>query len=208
MQVNIAVFARAPEAGEAKTRLIPRLGAEGAAALQQALIRRTLHTALAANVGSVSLWCTPDCQHPAFVECAKLFGVPLNPQQGADLGGRMFHAFGRLCPQHRTLLIGTDCPALTATELRAAGLALAEGNDAVFIPAEDGGYVLIGLRRPIDSLFDGVPWGSDRVMDHTRESLRRAGLRWRELSPSWDVDRPEDADRLRASGLMQMPEGH
>ena len=114
-----------------------------------------------------------------------------------------FPTLPRMC----SLLIGTDCPALTATELRAAGLALAEGNDAVFIPAEDGGYVLIGLRRPIDSLFDGVPWGSDRVMDHTRESLRRVGLRWRELSPSWDVDRPEDADRLRASGLMPLPEG-
>ena len=99
-------------------------------------------------------------------------------------------------------MIGTDCPALTAGELRAAAKALQAGNDAVFVPAEDGGYVLIGLRHPIASLFYGIPWGTDQVMDHTRARLRSAGLRWQELAPLWDVDRPEDLDRLRASGLM------
>ena len=206
-RVDIAVFARAPIAGLSKTRLIPRLGAEGAAALQHAFIGRTLRTALSAGLGSVSLWCAPNCDHPAFVALSEELGVPLHAQSGVDLGARMRHAFDRHCRNGDSLLIGTDCPSLTATELRAAGVALAEGNDAVFIPAEDGGYVLIGLRRPIDSLFDGIPWGSDRVMDYTRESLRRAGLRWRELVPSWDVDRPEDADRLRASGLMRLPIG-
>lgn len=117
----------------------------------------------------------------------------------------MFHAFSRLCRQREALVIGTDCPALTAAELRVAARALLEGNDAVFVPAEDGGYVLVGLRHALASLFYGVPWGSDRVMDHTRERLRRAGLRWRELPPSWDVDRPEDFDRLCASGLMPEP---
>ena len=206
-RVDIAVFARAPIAGQSKTRLIPRLGAEGAAALQHALIGRTVRTALSAGLGSVSLWCAPNCDHPAFVNLSEELGVPLHAQSGVDLGARMRHAFSRHCRECDSLLIGTDCPALTATELRASGLALAEGNDAVFIPAEDGGYVLIGLRRPIDSLFDSVPWGSDRVMDHTRESLRRAGLRWHELSSSWDVDRPEDADRLQLSGLMSLPKG-
>lgn len=208
MQANIAVFARAPEAGEAKTRLIPRLGAEGAAALQHALIHRALRTALAANLGPVSLWCTPDCEHPAFAECARLFGVPLNLQQGADLGGRMLHAFSRLCPQHETLLIGSDCPALTIAELRAAARALLDGNDAVFGPAEDGGYVLIGLRHALAPLFHGIPWGTDRVMEETRVRLRRSALQWQELALSWDLDRPEDIDRLRTSGLMPLPEGH
>ena len=205
MQVDIAIFARAPVAGRAKTRLIPRLGAEGAAALQHALIRRSLRTALAANLGSVFLWCTPDCDHPAFSGSSEQFGVPLYPQHGADLGARMFHAFTRLCRRGEALAIGTDCPALTVGELHAAAGALREGNDAVFVPAEDGGYVLVGLRHPIASLFHGIPWGSDRVMDQTRAHLRRAGLRWRELTPSWDVDRPEDLDRLRASGLMAEP---
>ena len=205
MQVDIAIFARAPIAGQSKTRLIPRLGAEGAAALQRALIRRALQTALAANLGSVSLWCAPDCRHPTFIGCSEQFGVPLYPQRGADLGARMFHAFTRHCRQREALVIGTDCPALTMAELRVAARALLQGSDAVFMPAEDGGYVLVGLRHAVASLFHGIPWGTDRVMDHTRERLRRAGLRWQELTPSWDVDRPEDIDRLRASGLMAEP---
>ena len=202
MTVDIAIFARAPVAGEAKTRLIPRLGAEGAAALQHALIHRALATAVAAELGSVSLWCSPECEHPAFVSFSKRFGVPLYQQRGADLGARMFHAFSRLCREREALLIGSDCPALTIAELRTAARALQEGNDAVIVPAEDGGYVLVGLRHPVASLFYGIPWGSDGVMDHTRARLRDAGLRWRELPTSWDVDRPEDLDRLRSSGLM------
>jgi uncharacterized protein len=205
MPVDIAIFARAPVAGEAKTRLIPRLGAEGAAALQHAMIRRTLQTALAANLGTVSVWCTPDCEHPAFIDCSERFGVRRYPQHGVDLGARMFHAFSRLCRQREALVIGTDCPALTVAELRAAAQALLEGNDAVLVPAEDGGYVLVGLRHPIASLFYGIPWGTELVMDHTRARLRSAGLRWRELTPLWDVDRPEDIDRLRVSGLMADP---
>jgi uncharacterized protein len=205
MQVDIAIFARAPVAGQAKTRLIPRLGAEGAAALQHALIRRTLRTAFVANLGSVSLWCAPDCDHPAFINCSDQFGVPLYTQHGADLGARMFRAFTRLCGRGEALVIGTDCPALTVGELRAAAGALQRGNDAVFVPAEDGGYVLVGLRHPIASLFYGIPWGSDLVMEHTRARLRSAGLRWQELTPLWDVDRPEDIERLRASGLMTEP---
>jgi rSAM/selenodomain-associated transferase 1 len=205
MPVDIAIFARAPVAGAAKTRLIPRLGAEGAAALQHALIHRALQTAVAAKVGSVSLWCAPDCEHPAFVGCSEQFGVSLYPQRGTDLGARMFHAFSRLCRRGAALVIGTDCPALTAAELRTAGEALRRGNDAVFVPAEDGGYVLVGLRHAIASLFYGMPWGTDRVMDHTRTRLRNAGLRWHELPTSWDVDRPEDIDHLRASGFIAEP---
>ena len=200
--VDIAVFARAPNAGEVKTRLIAQLGAEGAAALQSALIRRALATALAAKLGSVSLWCAPDCGHPLFVTCAEEFDVPLHPQHGDDLGERMLNAFAQLCRGRYALLIGTDCPALTAEMLRSAASALLDNNDAVFVPAEDGGYVLIGLRYAIASLFDGIPWGSETVMAQTRERLRAAGVRYRELAPSWDVDRPADLERLRASGLI------
>jgi rSAM/selenodomain-associated transferase 1 len=201
-QIDVAVFTRAPVAGEVKTRLIPQLGAEGAAALQHAFVRRALATALAAGVGPVSLWCTPDCRHPVFLACAKELDVLLYAQRGIDLGARMFGAFARLGRQHATLLIGTDCPALTAVEIRAAAGSLMEGKDAVIVPAEDGGYVLIGLSHPVASLFHRIAWSSDAVMAETRARLRRAGLCWQELAPSWDVDRPEDYERLRASGLL------
>jgi len=198
----IAVFARAPVAGEAKTRLIPRLGAERAAALQHALIGHTLRTALAADVGPVSLWCAPDCEHPAFIAFANEFDVPLFTQRGADLGARMLEAFSYLCRGGSAILIGTDCPVLCANDLHAVAAALAQGHDAVVIPAEDGGYVLIGLCHPAASLFTGMPWGTSQLVAETRLRLRQAHLRWHELPISWDVDRPEDFDRLEASGLM------
>ncbi|MEO6929787.1 MAG: TIGR04282 family arsenosugar biosynthesis glycosyltransferase [Casimicrobiaceae bacterium] len=204
MEVDIAIFARAPVAGHAKTRLIPTLGAQGAADLQHALMRRALATALAAELETVSLWCAPDCEHPAFASCAKQPDVLLYPQQGADLGMRMLHAFVQLCARRPAMIIGTDCPALTAVMLRTAATALIEDHDAVVIPAEDGGYVLIGLRHPVARLFQGIAWGGDAVMAETRKRLRRAGLRYAELAPSWDVDRAEDLDRLRASGLMEV----
>ena len=198
----VAVFARAPVPGQAKTRLIPVLGAAGAAGLQAALIRRAVATATAAAVGPVSLWCAPDCAHPVFTGCGDEFGIELVPQHGPDLGARMRHAFEVLCARQPALLIGADCPALTAAALHAAAAALRDGDDAVFIPAEDGGYVLVGLARPLAPLFDDIAWGSDRVMAQSRDRMRGAGVRWRELASSWDVDRPEDFARLAASGIM------
>jgi rSAM/selenodomain-associated transferase 1 len=198
----IAVFARAPIAGEVKTRLIPRLGAEGAASLQKALTERALRTALAAGVGRVSLWCWPDENHPAFAVYAKDLDVSLFPQRGADLGARMLAAFEELCGGGPAIVVGTDCPALTPRELRSASEGLAHGYDAVVIPAADGGYVLLGLRRPEASLFVAMPWGSSDVMAESRSRLQQARLRWLELPCFWDVDRPEDLDRLEASGLM------
>ena len=100
------------------------------------------------------------------------------------------------------LLIGSDCPALTARHLRQADRALRDGADAVFVPCEDGGYALIGLKRVDARLFDGIAWGGETVMAETRSRLRGLGWRWRELETLWDVDRPEDYQRLLASGLL------
>jgi glycosyltransferase A (GT-A) superfamily protein (DUF2064 family) len=85
---------------------------------------------------------------------------------------------------------------LTAQHLRLSASALAAGDDAVLLPAEDGGYVLIGLRGPRPEVFEGVAWGSERVLAETRARLRALGLRWSEPATLWDVDRPEDLDRL------------
>lgn len=200
--VGIAVFAKAPIPGQAKTRLIPALGPENAAALQRAFLRRTLLTAQAATLGPVSLWCAPDCGHPVFAECREEFGASLHPQPEGDLGERMLAAFRRLCGAGPVLLIGTDCPALSPAHLRASAQALSTGNDAVLLPAADGGYVLIGLRRPEKSLFENMPWGSSGVMAETRLRLCRAGLRWAEPALLWDVDDPGDLVRLGSSGLM------
>ena len=200
---RVLVFARAPEPGAAKTRLIPLLGADGAAALQNLLIERTLGTAIEAAVGRVELWCAPSAQHPLFAPCLKRYGVEGVTQCEGDLGARMQHAAAStLATVSRVLIIGTDCPALTVANLRAAAVALDAQHDAVLIPAEDGGYVLLGLTSWDARLFIDIAWGGDQVLATTRARLAALNWRWLELPPSWDVDRPADFARLRASGLL------
>lgn len=198
---RVAVFARAPVPGEVKTRLIPLLGAADAAELHAMLVRHALATALDAGIGPVSLWGTPDTGHPFFAACAERFGATLHEQRGGHLGERMARAFDRLLAEGPALLIGSDCPSLRAEDLRAAAVSLAT-HDAVLQPAEDGGYVLVGLSRLVPGLFEGLRWGEASVMRDTRARLRAAGATWREMPVRWDVDRPEDYRRLIASGLL------
>ena len=187
--------------GQAKTRLIPRLGAEGAARLHERLTERALAAAVGAGTGPVTLWCAPSRSHPFFAGCARGFGVDLADQIEGDLGARMDAAFARL-KGRPLLLTGSDCPSITPDHLRACAAALAGGMDAVFLPAEDGGYGLVGLDRPAPGIFRGMRWGTDDVMDETRRRMRALGLTWSEPAVIWDVDRPEDIDRLAASGFL------
>lgn len=193
------IFAKAPLPGRVKTRLIPALGERGAARLQRQLIERTLQTAVAAGLGTPELWCAPDPGGRFFSACAKRYGVSLRAQGEGDLGARMARALATaLASGTQGLLIGCDCPALTPGYLSRAAAALADGNDAVLGPVEDGGYVLIGLASsPPAQLFEGIAWGSATVMQETRARLARGRRRWHELELLWDVDRPEDLPRLR-----------
>jgi len=201
-RARIAVFGKAPVAGAVKTRLIPLLGADGAAGLHARLLRHALATARESSVGPVDLWCAPDPRNDFFARCALEFGVALEPQEGADLGERMRHAaLAAFARGVAIVIIGADCPALAPAHLREAAAALAS-NDAVLIPAEDGGYVLIGLSRDVPSLFEGISWGEATVMAHTRARLAASGASARELPALWDVDRPEDYARLAREGLL------
>jgi len=205
----VIVFARAPRPGAVKTRLIPLLGAEEAAALHARLVTRALETARAASLRPIELHGTPDINDPFFRSCARDFAVALAAQAGGDLGARMLAAFESALATHsRALLLGSDCPALAASHLREADRALREGTDAVFVPCEDGGYALIGLRSADARLFDGIAWGGENVMADTRTRLTGLGWRWRELETLWDVDRPEDYRRLLASGLLEATRTH
>lgn len=191
----MAIMARAPVPGQAKTRLMPLLGAQGAARLQGWLLQRAVTTAVAADVGPISLWCAGDLNHPDFAQCRVFGAVTLHPQPEGDLGLRMLTAARHSPLPAGTLLIGTDCPALTPKLLRGAAEALCD-HDAVVYPAEDGGYVLIGMRRPAPQLFADIDWGSARVMDQTRQQLAELGWHWAEPATLWDVDRPADYARL------------
>jgi rSAM/selenodomain-associated transferase 1 len=196
---RVIVFAKAPTPGQVKTRLIPALGEAGAAALQCRLILRTLRTAAAARLGTNELWCAPGQDDPFLAACASEYGFRLGAQGEGDLGMRMARALESSLAQGTPgVLIGCDCPALSVAYLREAAAALSRGADAVFGPAEDGGYVLVGsTRSPVAELFEGVPWGTAAVMQATRARLARGGWCWHELEPMWDVDRPEDLARLR-----------
>lgn len=199
----LIVFARAPEAGRVKTRLVPLLGEAGAARLHARLVMRTLRTVAASGIESVYLYCAPRTKNRFFEEMQDRFGVRLCPQGHGNLGERMFRAFTRGLREHSfVVLIGSDCPALKPADLRAAMRALREGADAVLAPAEDGGYPLIGLRRVSRRLFNDVDWGGPRVLAQTRGRLKALRWRWRELRTVWDVDRPEDVLRLRRSRLL------
>jgi len=193
---RVAVFAKAPIPGQVKTRLIPALGEQGAAALHRALVVHALETAVGAGIGPVQLWCAPDARHPFFAECGRRYGVTLIAQGEGDLGARMQRAFEKLLGEAgRALLVGSDIPRMTPDYLRAADAALAQGQDAVLGPAEDGGYVLIGLRRVGAGFFEHIRWSASDVLAVTRSRI--AGLGWRhlELPALWDVDRPEDLTR-------------
>jgi rSAM/selenodomain-associated transferase 1 len=198
----VAVFAKAPVPGAVKTRLSPPLHATAAANLHRRLLLHTLAT-VTACANTVQLHCAPDTAHPVFAAAARRWPLTLHAQQGDDLGERMHAAFREVLAGHRAaLLIGTDAPALDAVMLAAASAALSDGCDAVFVPAEDGGYALIGLTRCAARLFAGPSWGTGDVMNETRTALRDLRWRWTELAPVWDVDRPEDYARLAREGWL------
>ena len=189
------MFSRAPHAGRVKRRLVPQLGASGAARLQLRMTRHALRTAAAARCGPVELHLTE--RHGLFKK--------IKLQKGADLGERMQRALSRALRRHRgAILIGADCPALRPEDLRRAARLLAGGCDVVLGPAQDGGYVLLGARRVSPRLFEGIPWGTSGVYAATLKALDASGYRWRALRPLWDVDRPQDVERLRSLRSFSM----
>ena len=192
MNVGIALMAKAPLRGLAKTRLAPRLGEQGAAALADRLLDHAVAQAAAAAPGRVILWVTPDHSHPAFQRQHARHGVLLRTQPPGDLGARMLAVFTAESP---LLLMGTDAPALDTAMLHAAATALLD-HDAVFVPALDGGYALIGLQQPMPALFADMPWSTPQVIALTRQRLRAAGLRHAELAPVPDIDEPADLVHL------------
>ena len=193
----VGVFARAPVPGQTKTRLIPALGAQGAAELATQMLRHALRVATQAKLGPVTLWAAGDAQHPLLLELAAEAGVGIRPQVEGDLGARMHQALAAMqsasCPH--AMVIGSDVPALQAHHLQTAAAAL-KTHDVALLPADDGGYVLIARRQAFLAPFQEVDWGSELVLQQTRARCRDAGLHWWEGEALWDVDRPDDLARL------------
>jgi uncharacterized protein len=192
--VSIAILAQAPIPGFAKARLIPAIGAHAAAVLQERLTGRTVATALAAGIGPVALCCEPDATHDSFLKMVARMKITLRPQPQGDLGARMLAAVaGSADP---VLVVGTGCPALTEAHLRSAASALREGNDVVLIPAENGGYVLVGMRKAQPTLFSNIAWVKSTVLADMRTRIVEQRLMLVERPPLWDVDTEIDLARL------------
>ncbi len=171
------MFARAPLAGSVKTRIAQRIGDAAAANLHRRLVRAAVAAASAARCGPVELHVTR--RHAFF----RTLGVPVRLQRGVDLGERMYRALAR---HRRAIVIGADAPALMPADIARAARWL------------HGGYVLIGARRLTPAVFAAVDWGSAEVLAQTQRNAARAGLSCRLLRTLWDVDRPEDLERLRS----------
>ncbi len=190
---RLAVLAKFPSPGTVKTRLIPRLGAHGAADLHSEMVEHTLRVLeqLAQRVPvEAEAWIAGGSTR-AFSE---RFGtrLPVRVQPEGTLGARLTVAFdAMLASTAAAVVVGTDCPNLTPGVLWGA-LERLRTHDVVIGPATDGGYYLIGLRRPAPALFDGVAWGTPAVLAQTLERSAGAGLRVAQLEPLDDVDRPED----------------
>lgn len=200
----LLLFARAPEPGNTKTRLIPALGPGQAAELHRSLIIYTLEQATGTAFSTIRLYCTPDTTHDCFQECERRFNIGLYPQQGKDLGERMLLAFHETLAEYtHAVLVGSDCPGISSEILDRAGQALVAGNDAVIGPSKDGGYYLIGLQQMNAGLFKDMPWSTERVAEITRQRLRELGWSWTELPVLRDIDSISDLEAWQGE-----PEGH
>ena len=195
MSLNrLIVFTRYPEPGKTKTRLIPALGPEGAVDLHRQMVDSTLTWARQLkNNSAISLEVRYEGGDEHQIRQWLGSDIPCCPQGNGDLGARMAQAFHEAfaAGMARVILIGTDCLGLTGGLVQTACEALMD-NDVALGPAKDGGYYLIGLRKSIPQLFEGIPWGTGEVLPKTLRIAADLKLQVFLLEPLDDVDRPED----------------
>ena len=202
--VRVLFFAKSPVAGRVKTRFIPLLGEQGALDLHKRLIVLTWQRISRGLAFPVELWLSESGYEDWFSRVCHIDGGQIasgnHIQRGQDLGQRMAHALTDALTRARyVLVVGADCASLDAAYLQQAAQALSGGAQVVVGPADDGGYVLLGVSGHVpDGIFDGVQWGTDQVFAQTRSRLTAAALNWVQLPMRWDVDRPEDLPRLAA----------
>ncbi len=192
----LLVFTRAPVSGQTKTRLIPLLGAQGAAEFHQTVLQSTLAEANASDFETIEIWCATENDHPFLKQCELDYSCAMKIQQGNDLGERMQHATEiTLAENTFVVLIGSDCPAITTDILNQSYQHLSNGKDAVLGTASDGGYYLIGLKASNPEIFQDITWGEGNVAERTRQNFDELSLDYVELEELTDIDTPGDYQR-------------
>lgn len=196
---HLHLLAKAPLAGQAKTRLAPLLGLAGAASAHAELVRHCVASACKAlPAENVTLWTALDHAHPLFIELREAFGVALSAQPEGDLGTRIRYALNST--PGPAMLMGSDCPSITSALITTCAQQLAS-VDVVMLPAEDGGYGFVGTRQDYPALFEDIPWGTKSVLTTTKQRIRHLGLSAAYPETIWDVDRPEDWQRWKSAPL-------
>ncbi len=197
----LQVYARVPALGKVKTRLQPDLSPGQSLAIYHLLLERTLNMVAGLRDYQVELWLAGTDADPGVPDLIRDTGLPVHWQQGGDLGERLTHSFSQgLARAPAVVCIGVDCPDLDADYLAAAYAALAEPGDLVLGPADDGGYVLIGMRRLDGALFRQLEWGSEHVLQQTLIRAKSVGYRLHQLAVLRDIDRPADWYWLQSRG--------
>lgn len=194
-------FAKWPEAGRVKTRLIPALGVAGALDAHLTLTLAVLDNLCGSGLTVQFWWDRAVDSVPAdaqgVVRTIEQRGLGQKIQQGTNLGDRMLDALGTGLEAHAlALIVGSDCPSVEPAYVHQAVASLQE-YDVVLGPSDDGGYVLIGARRVVPHMLDGIEWGTEAVLEQTCQRLKKLGLSVGLLEPRWDVDEPEDWARFQ-----------
>ncbi|MEX2352696.1 MAG: TIGR04282 family arsenosugar biosynthesis glycosyltransferase [Gammaproteobacteria bacterium] len=196
--IRTVIFAKAPQAGFAKTRLIPVLGADGAAILARRMLNHAVEQAVQADIGTIELSMTP-IDDAAWKDVTIPDGVICTDQGEGDLGARLARVTERVTANgEAVILTGTDCPALESGRLREIATLLAQ-KDAVMIPTADGGYAAFGLNQFHPTLFTDINWGTDSVAHETLFRAARLGLAVHMLPMLRDIDESEDLKWLPAN---------
>lgn len=203
---TLIIFTRFPTAGKVKTRLIPALGSEGAAAIHRQMAEHTVKkmTSLR-SCGAVHLQVAYTGSDEEGMRSWLGTDIEYSMQGAGDLGARMLLAFRQAFESgdRKAVIIGTDCPALTAALIEQAFDAL-DTCDLVLGPASDGGYYLIGVRKPEPALFQGIDWGSRSVLNETLKQANQHNVTSTLLEELQDVDRPEDLASWKQIYLNQI----
>lgn len=209
---QIMIFTRYPEPGRTKTRLIPALGAEGAARLHCRMTEHILEEALAL-ARRQTLLVSVHYEGGSRQRMSSWLGKEaiLQRQVSGNLGRRMQKAFKWVFDRgaRQSVLVGSDIPGLDRAIMEQA-LDHLERRDLVLGPARDGGYYLIGMNHTVpansrNSLFASMPWGTGEILSRTLEAARRAGLSFSLLPPLHDLDRPADLVRMKGELIAKEP---
>jgi hypothetical protein len=188
-------MAKAPIPGYAKTRMIPALGEDGAAQLQQTLTQQLIER-LSTEL-KINLWCAPDIHHPFFQALSDYPNIQLYSQVEADLGERMYVALQHGLEHNQfAIVVGTDIPSMDLNMIKKSIAALEEGHDAVILPIDDGGYGLLGIKQNHRKLFENIEWSTTRAYQQTVQRFKDLQWHYYELPVTWDLDEPEDLKKI------------